>query len=67
MYIIDGVPCGPLLLNNMSKHNVLFNQHAKEIIAGLQASGGGADELVVDLFKAYIVVSDSEFLVLHAQ
>jgi hypothetical protein len=36
MYIIDGVPCGPLLLKNMSKHNVLFNQHVKEIIAGLQ-------------------------------
>jgi hypothetical protein len=61
-YVIDGAPCGPLLFQNMSKHTMLFDPHVKEIIAGLQAGGGGGTyELAVNLLKAYIVVSDSEF------
>jgi hypothetical protein len=40
MYVVDGVPCGPLLFKNMIKHTVLFNQSVKEIVAGLQAGGG---------------------------
>jgi hypothetical protein len=39
----------------------LFNQHVKEVVAGLRARGESTDELVVNLFKAYRVVGDSEF------
>jgi hypothetical protein len=39
----------------------LFNQHVTEVVAGLRAMGESTDELVVNLFKAYGVVGDSEF------
>jgi hypothetical protein len=39
----------------------LFSQHIKEVVAGLQARGESTDELVVNLFKAYRMVGDSEF------
>jgi hypothetical protein len=39
----------------------LFNQHVKEVVAGLRARGESTDELVVNLFKAYRVVGYSEF------
>jgi hypothetical protein len=39
----------------------LFNQHVKEVVAGLRARGESTDELVVNLLKAYRVVGDSEF------
>jgi hypothetical protein len=39
----------------------LFNQHVKEVVAGLRARRESTDELIVNLFKAYRVVGDSEF------
>jgi hypothetical protein len=39
----------------------LFNQHVKEVIVGLRARGESTDELVVNLFKSYCMVGDSEF------
>jgi hypothetical protein len=39
----------------------MFNQHVNEVVVGLLARGESTDELVVNLFKAYRVVGDSEF------
>jgi hypothetical protein len=39
----------------------LFNQHVKEVVAGLRARGESTDELLVNIFKAYRVVGESEF------
>jgi hypothetical protein len=39
----------------------LFNQHIKEVVAGLGERGDSTDKLLVNLFKAYHMVGDSEF------
>ena len=49
-------------MSTVSSNIEKFNQYVKVNVEGLKARGERTDDLMINLFKAYLVASDAEFV-----